>query len=231
MSLNDEQDIVTQEHKKKKQKLEHKMGVVKINNKNWYFNMNYVLELEPNTTLFELNAFSSILTKKFNQDGVLEYMLPIDHFDFISDYLKGYTFHVIIKKFVDSDHLQKNINNLLITLTNMKMNNLYSLIHNYFPIVMVESQIFMINLKKLQELEPCNALLQKTVCIGESKVKYIFRDITIFKEYIYPYMNGLSSLETTLKLIKECQKTDVMFYNKMCEDIKYFNLQNLLSYI
>ena len=215
----------------KKPKIDNvcKTSIVKINNNFYYFNSNDVLEKEPNTNLF--NPHCTIFNTKYNiTSEVLEYLTPIKHFDIINDYLHGYNIHNLIDR-INDNQLQKTINDLFITLEKFKMINLYDKIDSYFPIVMIESKIFMINIQKLNKLEPNNLLFEKANKVNDCKIRYIFRDLDIFKNYIYDYVNGVVYLNETVELIKECKETNLNLYNKIIEDIEYYGLKHLLQHI
>ena len=111
------------------------------------------------------------------------------------------------------------------------MSNLYEKIKEYFPIIMIERKMFMINTHKLNKLEPNNLLFETSVKVNNSKIRYIFRDLNIFKTYIYNYINGVIYLKETVELIKECKETNLKLYNKIIEDIEYYGLQKLLEHV
>lgn len=223
-------DETKQVSKSKKQKVEKecKVSVVKVNNKNYYFNIDDVLEKEPNTNLF--NPHSVAFNTKYITNEILEYLTPIKYFDIISDYLHGYNINNLIDR-INNNQLQKTIGDLLIHLAILKMTNLYEKINDNFPIIMIESKMFMINKQKLNKLEPDNLLFEKSIKITESKIRYLFRDLDIFKTYIYDYINGFVNLMDTVELIKKCKELDNKLYNKIIEDIEYYSLKKLLKHV
>ena len=201
-----------------------KTAVIKVNTKNYYFNMNYVLYLEPETNLF--NPYCNKYNKNFNtKDEILEYITDIPNFNIICDYFKGYSLDILLN-FINNNH---TINELLNHISKLKMINLYEKISSYYPIIYIENIIFTINIKKLNELEPNNKLFEKSVKIDNCN--YISRDINIFKNIIYPYINGVNTRYKTIKMIDELKTSDFIMYKKLYEDLKFFRFDKLLQYV
>jgi len=185
--------------------------------------MNYVLELEPDTNLFNIHCDK--FNKKFNtKDEILEYITNIPNFDIICDYFKGYSLDTLLNS-INNIH---TINELLNNISKLKMINLYQKISSYYPIIYIENIIFTIHKEKLNELEPNNKLFDKTVKIDNCN--YLSKDIHIFKNIIYPYITGVNTRYKTIQIINN-YRSDILLYNKIKEDLEYFGFDELLKYV
>jgi len=236
--------------KNKKQKPNHCdfIGYIRVNDIVYFINTTQLKDLEPDNILINQNEtiFKTIVNKSSN---VLEYLEPIENFDIIIDYIKGYNisnnleslrYEIFKNKSINSDICYKKFNDIITRLksliTKLKMFKLLIKVNDMYRTIHIDNETFIISVKYLECKEPNNTLLDSCVSIGEfDSERYIFRDLHIFKTYFYNYIIGYTSVTELVTQMNEFKKNiitcqnDKLKYLKICDDIKYYNFHNLIN--
>jgi hypothetical protein len=218
---------------------------VKVNKIVYFINTGKLMMLEPDNIL--LNRNENMFNTQINLfDDSLEYIDNIKYFHIIMDYIKGYNIINTIQLLFKNIYLEtintnpqggvgvrinKLIENVIIeliaTCSTLKMFNLVKKINEAFHTITIDKETFIIDIHKTCENENLAIFVNSEIIDNK---KYIFRDLNIFQNYLYRYINGFESLELTISNIKS-QENDKLFYNKIISDIEFYNLKDLYNYL
>lgn len=203
------------------------ISFVKVNGIIYHIYANQLFENEPNTNL--INHTTHVYKTTYNYaNNTLEYLEPVKYFDKIVDYINGYNVQLILESVYNHNalNMQYCIREFTRICYEFKLFELIEHIKANYPIIKIDEHTFILNKPKLYSLEPQNILLQKMRLVASSH--YIFRDLNIFKTYLYDYIIGILECTQAVNAIKNV-KNDHQLYAKIIDDLKFYRLENLLK--
>ena len=193
---------------------------IKVNGIIYHINANKLKELEPDTILIRWDA-AEFSTKHNLFEDAIEYLDPIDNFQIIIDYIKGYELSTVLEP-LRVGNLHLNIAKIITTIKRLKMNNLLEQVNALYPKIIIDGKELTLSIELMATLEPHNMVMLKVQNINGKY--HLFRDYKIFTEILHPYLTATKTIADTFIEIRNTKTKDITEFNKICDDLRYFNL-------